>query len=104
MSVRASLPQSKERLSLEHFRAYGATIERGERPLLDAEARLQSLISSDPLPETRTAIELLVKLLIAYVKGADSLPAEGEYVGAVLAAELAYPTGRRSLSCGILLL
>jgi hypothetical protein len=51
----------------------------------------------DPLPETRTAIELLVKPLIAYVKGADSLRSEGEYVGSVLAAELAYPHGQKSI-------
>ncbi|KAJ6009496.1 hypothetical protein N7522_004512 [Penicillium canescens] len=85
----------QERPSLEHSRAYGATIERGERPLLDAGAQLQSLISSDPLPETRTVVELLVKPLIADVKGTDSLPSEGEYVGAVLAAELAYSHGQK---------
>jgi hypothetical protein len=85
----------EERPGLEHFRACGTEVERGERPLAAAEARLQTVISSNPLSETRTVIELLVKPVLDYVKGGDSLPSEGEYVGAVLAAELAYPHGQK---------
>ncbi|KAL2819171.1 hypothetical protein BJX63DRAFT_439325 [Aspergillus granulosus] len=81
--------------SLDHFRACGVTVERGERPLADAEARLQSVLSSNPLPETRAVINLLVNPVLAYVKGGNSLPLENEYVGAVLAAELAYPHGQK---------
>ncbi|OCK91757.1 uncharacterized protein K441DRAFT_573668 [Cenococcum geophilum 1.58] len=83
------------RPSLEHFRACGTKVERGQRPLANAEARLQSVLSSDPLPETRAVIDLLVSPVLAYVRGADSLPPESEYVGAVLAAELAYPHGQK---------
>ncbi|KAL4894214.1 hypothetical protein BDV59DRAFT_192564 [Aspergillus ambiguus] len=85
----------EERPPLEHFRACGTKIERDERPLANAEARLQSLISSDPLPETRAVIDILVKPVLAYLKGADHLPAESEYVGATLAAQLAYPQGQK---------
>lgn len=92
-AIAATVPT--ERPSLEHFRACGTKVERGERPLASAEARLQSILSSDPLPETRAVIDLLVAPVLAYVKGADSLPYESEYVGAVLAAELAYPHGQK---------
>ncbi|KAJ5781028.1 hypothetical protein N7457_006188 [Penicillium paradoxum] len=84
-----------ERPSLEHFRASGTQVERGERALANAEARLQSVISSDPLPEIRAVIDTLVKPVIAYVRGADTLPYESEYVGLVLAAEVAYPHGQK---------
>ncbi|KAJ5196116.1 hypothetical protein N7449_006595 [Penicillium cf. viridicatum] len=94
-AIAATVPT--ERPSLEHFRACGTRVERGERPLANTEARLQSILSSDPLPETRAVIDLLVAPVLAYVKGADSLPYEGEYVGAVLAAELAYPHEQKIL-------
>ncbi|KAK5991952.1 hypothetical protein PT974_05347 [Cladobotryum mycophilum] len=84
-----------ERPTLEHFRVCGTKVERGERPLASAEARLQSVLASNPLPETRAVIELLVEPVLAYMKGADSLPSESEYVGAVLTAELAYPHGQK---------
>ncbi|KAH6847776.1 hypothetical protein B0I37DRAFT_375806 [Chaetomium sp. MPI-CAGE-AT-0009] len=84
-----------ERPSLEHFRACGTRPERGQRALASAEARLQSVLSSDPLPETRAVIDVLVGPVLAYVKGADSLPLESEYLAAVLAAELAYPQGQK---------
>ncbi|KAJ6092805.1 hypothetical protein N7486_008094 [Penicillium sp. IBT 16267x] len=64
--------------------------------------RVNALVSGDILPETRAVIEHLVNPVIAYVKGGDSLPAESEYIGTVLAAEVAYPTDRRSWSYGIL--
>ncbi|KAJ5369421.1 hypothetical protein N7509_014033 [Penicillium cosmopolitanum] len=83
------------RPELEHFRASGTQVERGALPLANAEARLQSVRDSNPLPETRAVIELLVDPVIAYVKGADSIPAESEYVGAVLAAEVAYPQAQK---------
>ncbi|PYI09713.1 hypothetical protein BO78DRAFT_362134 [Aspergillus sclerotiicarbonarius CBS 121057] len=84
------------RPSLEHFRASGTQVEYGEKALLNAERRLQSLLASNPLPETRTVIDLLVNPVFAYVKGlSDTLPLETEYVGAVLAAELAYPHGQK---------
>ncbi|KAJ5506548.1 hypothetical protein N7453_005505 [Penicillium expansum] len=67
----------------------------GVASLCHAEARLQSILASNPLPETRAVIDLLVNPVLAYVKGADSLPSESEYVGAVLAAELAYPHGQK---------
>ncbi|KAJ6063580.1 hypothetical protein N7499_012260 [Penicillium canescens] len=87
--IAATIPDGRP--ELEHFRASGTKVERGERPLASAEARLQSVLSSHPLPETRAVIELLVEPVLAYVRGADSIPAESEYVGAVLAAEVAYP-------------
>ncbi|KAI3324723.1 hypothetical protein HD806DRAFT_493435 [Xylariaceae sp. AK1471] len=83
------------RPSLEHFRSSGAKVERGPRHFANAEARLQSVLSSDPLPETRAVIDLLVEPVLAYMRGADSLPAESEYVAAVLAAEIAYPHGQK---------
>ncbi|KAM3079500.1 hypothetical protein ACMFMG_005921 [Clarireedia jacksonii] len=85
----AIIPEARP--SLEHFRACGTKVERSERPLIDAETRLQSLLSSDLLPETQAVIDLLVKPVLAYIRGAARLPLESEYVGAVLAAELAYP-------------
>ncbi|KAJ5950288.1 uncharacterized protein N7479_008701 [Penicillium vulpinum] len=91
--VAATMPDGRP--TLEHFQANGTTIERGERPLANAEARLQSVLSSDPLPETRAVIELLVDPVLAYIRGADSLPSENEYLAAVLAAELAYPQGQK---------
>lgn len=91
--IAATIPGARP--SLEHFRACGTKVERGQRPLANAEARLQSVLSSDPLPETRAVIDLLVDPVLAYVRGADSLPPESEYVGAVLAAELAYPHGQK---------
>lgn len=87
--IAATIP--KARPSLEHFRVCGTKVERSERPLANAEARLQSLLSSDPLPETQAVIDLLVNPVLAYVRGADRLPYESEFVGAVLAAEVAYP-------------
>jgi hypothetical protein len=86
-----------ERPSLEHFRACGTKVERGQQPLANAEARLQSVLSSDPLPETRAVIDLLVSPVLAYVRGADTLPAESEYLAAVLAAEIAYPHGQKTV-------
>lgn len=91
--ISATIPGARP--SLEHFRACGTKVERGERPLANAEARLQSVLSSDPLPETRAVIDLLVGPVLAYVRGADSLPNESEYAGAVLAAKLAYPHGQK---------
>ncbi|KAI2853740.1 hypothetical protein CBS12448_7978 [Aspergillus niger] len=86
-----------ERPPLEHFRANGTKVERGARALANAEARLEALIASDPLPETRAVIDLLVKPVLAYVKGGDTLPSENEYVGATLAAQVAYPQNRKIL-------
>ncbi|RAK90191.1 hypothetical protein BO79DRAFT_216362 [Aspergillus costaricaensis CBS 115574] len=86
-----------ERPPLEHFRANGTKVERGERALANAEARLEALIASDPLPETRAVIDLLVKPVLAYVRGGDTLPSENEYVGATLAAQLAYPQDQKIL-------
>ncbi|KAJ5524790.1 hypothetical protein N7494_011440 [Penicillium frequentans] len=83
------------RPELEHFRVNGTRVERGEGPLSSAEARLAALVSGDILPETRAVIEHLVNPVMAYVKGGDSLPAESEYVGTVLAAEVAYPHGQK---------
>ncbi|KAF7880392.1 uncharacterized protein EAF02_007238 [Botrytis sinoallii] len=88
-----TIPQ--ERPSLEHFRACGTKIERSERALINAEARLQSIVSSNPLPETRSVVELLVNPVIAYVRGGNILPFESEFVGAVLAAEIALPQGQK---------
>ena len=93
VGIAATIPGARP--SLEHFRACGTKVERGQRPLANAEARLQSVLSSDPLPETRAVIDLLVGPVLAYMRGADSLPSESEYVGAVLAAELAYPHGQK---------
>ncbi|KAM0314838.1 hypothetical protein ACHAO8_004315 [Botrytis cinerea] len=92
-SIVATVPDARP--SLEHFRASGIKIERSLRALANAEARLQSVISSGPLPETQAVIDLLVSPVIAYVKGGDHLPLENEYVGAVLAAEIAYPHGQK---------
>ncbi|KAF7940497.1 uncharacterized protein EAE98_000624 [Botrytis deweyae] len=92
-SIVATIPGARP--SLEHFRASGIEIERSPRALANAEARLQSIISSGPLPETQAVIDLLVSPVLAYVKGGDHLPLENEYVGAVLAAEIAYPHGQK---------
>ncbi|KAJ5376095.1 hypothetical protein N7509_012981 [Penicillium cosmopolitanum] len=83
------------RPELEHFRSNGTRVERGNGPLSSAEARLNDLVSSDMLPETRSVVEHLVNPVIAYVKGADTLPTENEFVGIVLAADLAYPHGQK---------
>lgn len=91
--IAATIPGARP--SLEHFRACGTKFERGQRPFTNAEARLQSLLSSNPLPETRAVIDILVIPVLAYMRGADSLPAESEYLGAVLAAEIAYPQGQK---------
>ncbi|KAI1292991.1 hypothetical protein F5Y03DRAFT_388122 [Xylaria venustula] len=91
--IAATTPEARP--SLEHFRAQGTNIKRGRSNLASAEARLQRLLSSEVLPETRAVIDLLVDPVLAYVKGADSLPSESEYVAAVLAAELAYPHGQK---------
>ncbi|KAF5875899.1 uncharacterized protein Bfra_002295 [Botrytis fragariae] len=92
-SIIATIPDARP--SLEHFRASGIEIERSSQALANAEARLQSIISSGPLPETQTVIDLLVSPVLAYVKGGDHLPLENEYVGAVLAVEIAYPHGQK---------
>ncbi|KAJ5676092.1 hypothetical protein N7462_008989 [Penicillium macrosclerotiorum] len=83
------------RPELEHFRSQGTRVERGEGPLSSAEARLEALLDTEILPETRAVVNLLVNPVLAYVKGGDSLPAESEFVGAVLTAELAYPHGQK---------
>ncbi|KAI0107525.1 hypothetical protein GGR51DRAFT_570897 [Nemania sp. FL0031] len=91
--VVATIPGARP--SLEHFRAQGTDVKRGKSALASAEARLQSLLSTEILPETRAVIDLLVDPVLAYVKGADNLPSEGEYIAAVLAAQLAYPHGQK---------
>ncbi|KAI1347144.1 hypothetical protein F5Y01DRAFT_330119 [Xylaria sp. FL0043] len=83
------------RPSLEHFQAQGTDVKRGHSGLASAEARLQFLLSSDPLPETRAIVDLLVNPVLAYVRGADNLPVETEYIAAILTAELAYPHGQK---------
>lgn len=85
----------QERPSLEFFQADGTPITRGKLALDSAEARLQSLLSSGPLPETQRLIDVLVRPVLDYVAGSDVLPAESEYLGAVLAAEIAYPHGQK---------
>jgi len=94
-AITAIVPESRP--CFEDFRACGAKVERGEVSMAKAEARLQALLSSNPLPETRAVIDLLVNPVLAYMRGGDGLPAESEYVGAVLAAELAYPHGQKIL-------
>ncbi|RAL61643.1 hypothetical protein DID88_002712 [Monilinia fructigena] len=91
--ISAIIPEVRP--SLEHFRACGTKVERSGRPLANAEARLQSILSSNPLPETQAIIELLVSPVLAYVRGADRLPFESDYVGAILAAEIAYPHAQK---------
>ncbi|OOF95029.1 hypothetical protein ASPCADRAFT_516354 [Aspergillus carbonarius ITEM 5010] len=94
--IAPTIPESRP--SLEHFRASGIKIDYGEHALVSAEGRLQALLASDPLPETRAVIDHLVRPVLAYVRGSsDTLPLESEYVGAVLAAELAYPQGQKNL-------
>lgn len=85
------------RPSLEHFRACGTKIERGEHPVSKAEVRFQALLSSDLLPETRAIADVLVKPVLAYMRGAADLPSESDFVGIVLSAELAYPHGQKIL-------
>ncbi|RAK95955.1 uncharacterized protein BO80DRAFT_244741 [Aspergillus ibericus CBS 121593] len=86
------------RPSLEHFRASGTKPQYAEQALINAEKRLELLLASNPLPETRTVIDLLIQPVLAYVRGvSDILPLESEYVGAVLAAELAYPHGQKAV-------
>ncbi|KAJ7810904.1 hypothetical protein B0H14DRAFT_3480208 [Mycena olivaceomarginata] len=94
MAIAATIPS--EHPPLEHFRAHGTAVERGERPFAAAEARFQALLASNMLPETRRVAELLVRPVLAFVRGTDDhLPLETEYVGAVLAAEIAYPQGQK---------
>ncbi|KAM7210509.1 hypothetical protein V8F06_014109 [Rhypophila decipiens] len=94
--VAATVPSKRPRL--DHFRAQGTKVERGHGPFARAEARLKSVLESDPLPETRAVIDLLVRPTLDYVRGAsDELPAESEYLAAVLAAEVAYPQGKKVL-------
>ncbi|KAJ5672521.1 hypothetical protein N7507_001648 [Penicillium longicatenatum] len=83
------------RPELEHFRVNGTRVERGQGPLSSAEARLAALVAGDILPETRAVIDHLVNPVMAYVKGGDTLPAESDFVGTVLAAEVAYPHGQK---------
>ncbi|KAI5917426.1 hypothetical protein F4810DRAFT_46765 [Camillea tinctor] len=85
----ATMPGTRP--SLEHFQALGIDVKRGRPALTSAEARLQFLCSKELLPETRAVIDLLVDPVLAYIKGANNLPSESEYLGAILAAELAYP-------------
>lgn len=92
-AIAAIVPDSRP--SFDHFRASGSKPERGASAMDKAEARLRSLVASGPLPETQAVIDLLVNPVLAYMKGADTLPAESEYVGAVLTAELAYPQGQK---------
>lgn len=92
-AIAPTMPEGRP--ELEHFRANGTRVERGQGPLSSAEARLAALVSGDILPETRAVIEHLVNPVMAYVKGGDSLPTETEYVGTVLAAEVAYPHGQK---------
>lgn len=91
--IAATIPEGRP--SLEHFRACGTKVERGEHGVTEAEARFQSFLSSNPLPETRAVANLVVKPVLAYVRGADCLPSESEYVGAILSADLAYPHGQK---------
>ncbi|KAK2596201.1 hypothetical protein QQS21_006349 [Conoideocrella luteorostrata] len=91
--VAATIPA--ERPTLEHFRSCGTKVQRGKGPLANAELRLQSFYSNSPLPETHAVADVLVSPVLAYVKGGKSLPSESEYLGAVLAAELAYPHGQK---------
>lgn len=93
MGIAPTIPEARP--TLEHFRACGTKVDRNERPLVNAEARLQSVVSSNPLSETQAVIDLLVNPVLAYVRGGESLPYESEYVGAVLAAEIAYPHGQK---------
>lgn len=91
--IAATIPEGRP--GLEHFRASGTKVERGEQFVANAEARLQSVLSSNPLPETLAVANLVVKPVLAYMRGADCLPSESEYVGAILAADLAYPHGQK---------
>ncbi|KAJ5600814.1 hypothetical protein VI817_001791 [Penicillium citrinum] len=85
------------RPELEHFRASGTRVERGQGPMSSSEERLKALLSTEILPQTRAVVEHLVNPVLDYVKGADTLPTESEFVGHVLSAELAYPQGQKIL-------
>ncbi|KAJ8124625.1 hypothetical protein O1611_g9015 [Lasiodiplodia mahajangana] len=89
----ATIPEARP--SLEHFQAHGTEVRRGRSALASAEARLQRLRSTELLPETRAVIDLLVDPVLAYLRGADTLPSDSEFVGAVLAAQLAYPQDQK---------
>ncbi|KAM7192489.1 hypothetical protein V8F20_008825 [Naviculisporaceae sp. PSN 640] len=99
IAIAATVPD--ERPTLEFFRAQGEKPVRGQNALYSAENRLQALLKKtnpSPLPETLTVIEKLVQPVLAYIKGeSDTLPAENEYLGAVLAAEIAYPHDQKIL-------
>lgn len=84
-----------KRPELEWFEAGGANVTRGRQALDGAEARLQTLLSSSVLPETQKLTDVLVRPVLDYVAGSDMLPAECDYLGAVLAAEIAYPHGQK---------
>lgn len=85
------------RPELEHFRANGTRVERGEGALASAETRLKDLIAGGILPETQAVIDRLVNPVMDFLKGGDSLPTENEFVGTVLTAQLAYPHGQKIL-------
>ncbi|RAH43048.1 uncharacterized protein BO95DRAFT_475423 [Aspergillus brunneoviolaceus CBS 621.78] len=94
MAIAATIPTARP--SLEHFRACGTPVERGEGAFAAAEARFNALLASNPLAQTRRVADLLVRPVLAYVRGTDDhLPLENEYVGAVLAAEIAYPQDQK---------
>ncbi|OJJ97597.1 hypothetical protein ASPACDRAFT_1890197 [Aspergillus aculeatus ATCC 16872] len=94
MSIAATIPTARP--SLKHFRACGTPVERGEGAFAVAEARFNALLASTPLTETRRVADILVRPVLAYVRGTDDhLPLENEYVGAVLAAEIAYPQDQK---------
>ncbi|PHH75303.1 hypothetical protein CDD80_2489 [Ophiocordyceps camponoti-rufipedis] len=93
-AIAATMPEGRP--SLQHFCAQGSEVERGNGPFSQAEARFERFLSSDALPETRKVAEKLVGPVLDYARGtSDSLPAENEYLAAVLAAELAYPQERK---------
>ncbi|KAJ5179585.1 hypothetical protein N7492_002795 [Penicillium capsulatum] len=94
-AIAPTMPEGRP--ELEHFRASGTRVERGEGPLSSAEERLRALLATDILPETRAVVDHLVNPVLDYVKGGDTLPSESEFVGTVLAAELAYPHGQKIL-------
>jgi len=83
------------RPELEHFRASGTRVERGQGPMSSSEERLKALLSTEILPQTRAVVDHLVSPVLDYVKGADTLPTEREFIGHVLSAELAYPQGQK---------
>ncbi|RAH76520.1 hypothetical protein BO86DRAFT_443405 [Aspergillus japonicus CBS 114.51] len=94
MAIAATVPTARP--TLEHFRACGTPVERGERAFAATEARFNALLASNPLMETQRVADLLVRPVLTYVHGTDNqLPLESEYVGAVLAAEIAYPQDQK---------